>query len=307
MSIDIVIVNWNAGLLVKECVESVIKFKGLLVSNIVVVDNDSTDGSERFLDNYTEVTLIRAGENLGFGKACNLGANDCEGEFILFLNPDTQLRARTLSKVHSFMQEKKNAKVGICGVRLYDDKGQVSRSCSRSPSASAYLAHAIGLTKIFPSLGNAMSEWDHSSTRIVDQVIGAFFLVRRNVFLSLDGFDERFFVYFEEVDFSYRAKNKGWYSAYFYGAEAFHLGGGTSNQVKAKRLFYSTRSRIQYLFKHFSAPALAIVLFITLCIEPISRSVFALSKGSVVSFKQNLSAYRMLYRWLLRYKFGEKK
>lgn len=307
MSIDIVIVNWNAGLLVKECVESVIKFKGLIVSNIVVVDNDSTDGSERFLDNYKEVTLIRAGENLGFGKACNLGANDCEGEFILFLNPDTQLRAGTLSKVNSFMQEKKNAKVGICGVQLHDDKGQVSRSCSRSPSVSAYLAYAIGLTKIFPSLGNAMSEWDHSSTRIVDQVIGAFFFVRRDLYESLNGFDEQFFVYFEEVDFSYRAKNIGSHSVYFCGTEAFHLGGGTSDQVKEKRLFYSMRSRIQYAFKHFSLPSVVIVLFVTLCIEPISRSVLALSKGSSISFKENLKAYRMLYHWLFNYKLGQKK
>ncbi len=307
MSIDIVIVNWNTGLLVKECVESVIKFKGLLVSNIVVVDNDSSDGSEKFLDNNKEVTLIRARENLGFSKACNLGASHCEGEFILFLNPDTQLREGTLSKVHSFMHEKENEKVGICSVQLYDSKNQVSRSCSRTPSAGGYLAHAIGLTKIFPSFGHAMREWDHSSTRIVDQVIGAFFFVRRNVFLSLDGFDERFFVYFDEVDFTYRASNDGWHSAYFCGAEAFHLGGGSSDQVKAERFFYSARSRILYVFKHFSAPGVVIVLLVTLCIEPISRSVLALLMGSIVSFKENLRAYWMLYRWLFRYKFGEKK
>ena len=152
-----------------------------------------------------------------------------------------------------------------------------------------------------------MREWDHSSTRIVDQVIGAFFIVRRNIFLSLDGFDERFFVYYDEVDFTYRASNEGWYSAYFCGAEAFHLGGGSSDQVKAERVFYSARSRILYVFIHFSAPSVVIVLFVTLCIEPITRSVLALSMGSIVSFKESLRANWMLYRWLFRYKFGEKK
>ena len=307
MHIDIVIVNWNAGFLIKECIDSIIKFKSTSVSKIIVVDNNSTDGSENFLDNYTEVTLIRAGENLGFGKACNLGASLCQAEFILFLNPDTQLRSCTLSKVLRYMHEEENAKVGICGVQLFDERNQVARSCSRAPSATAFFAHAIGMTKIFPSFGDAMREWDHSSTRIVDQVIGAFFLVRRNLFFSLDGFDERFFVYFEEVDFSVRAKNNGWYSVYFSGAEAFHLGGGTSCQVKAKRSFYSIRSRIQYAFKHFSAPSVLVVLFVTLCIEPISRSVFALSKGSIVSFIENLRAYNMLYGWFFRFKFGEKK
>ena len=89
MCIDIVIVNWNAGLLVKECIDSIIKYKGALVSKIVVVDNNSSDDSSNFLDNYTEVNLIRASENLGFSKACNLGASYCDAEFILFLNPDT--------------------------------------------------------------------------------------------------------------------------------------------------------------------------------------------------------------------------
>ena len=307
MCIDIVIVNWNAGLLVKECIDSIIKYKGALVSKIVVVDNNSSDDSSNFLDNYTEVNLIRASENLGFSKACNLGASYCDAEFILFLNPDTQLHVSTLSNVHHFMHKKKNAKVGICGVQLYDENGQVARSCSRKPSLSALFAHAIGMTKIFPSFGDAMKEWDHSSTRIVDQVIGAFFFVRRNLYLSMNGFDERFFVYFEEVDFSVRAKNNGWHSVYFSGAEAFHLGGGTSYQVKAKRAFYSNRSRIQYIIKHFNAPTVLIALFVTLCIEPISRSVSALSKESNISFKENLRAYYMLYSWFFQFKFGEKK
>jgi GT2 family glycosyltransferase len=131
--------------------------------------------------------------------------------------------------------------------------------------------------------------------------------VRRNLFLKLKGFDERFFVYFEEVDFSYRSRKEGWYSAYFSGAEAFHKGGGSSDQVKAARIFYSTRSRIQYVFKHFNVPSVVLVLFITLVVEPVTRSVFFLLKGSIVSFKENLIAYRMLFSWLLRYRDGDRK
>lgn len=307
MSVDIVIVNWNAGQLLKECVDSVIKHRDATVRNVVVIDNDSRDGSEMFLDDEPSVKLIRARKNLGFGKACNQAASHCNSEFILFLNPDARIFGDTLSKIQSFMNDTENTKIGICGVKLYDENGHIARSCSRAPSAKAYFSKAIGLTKIFPSFGNAMYEWNHSDTRIVDQVIGAFFFVRRSLFVSLQGFDERFFVYFEEVDFSYRARKEGWYSAYFCGAEAFHLGGGSSDQVKAERFFYSARSRIQYAFKHFSVPDVVIVLFVTLCIEPISRSVLALSMGSVVSLKENLRAYWMLYRWLFRCKFGGNK
>jgi len=307
MSIDIVIVNWNAGKLLKECVDSVIKYRDSSVCNILVIDNDSSDGSEMFLDDQLLVKLIRARKNLGFGKACNLAASHCNSEFILFLNPDARIFGDTLSKVQSFMVDNENTKIGICGVKLLDENGHIARSCSRAPSAKAYFSKAIGLTKIFPSLGNAMSEWNHLDTRIVDQVIGAFFFVRRTLFLSLQGFDERFFVYFEEVDFSYRARKEGWCSAYFCGAEAFHKGGGSSDQVKATRLFYSMRSRIQYVFKHFNVPSVVLVLCITLLVEPVSRSVFALLKGSIVSFKENLLAYRMLYGWLFGYKYGDIK
>ena len=307
MCIDIVIVNWNAGNLLRECVDSVIKYKGSLVSNIVIVDNGSVDGSERFLDNETKATLLRAHENLGFGKACNLGAGHCENEFVLFLNPDAQIRSETLSKVQAFMHASDNSKIGICGVQLYDNKGQVARSCSRFPSVKGFLSHAIGLSKIFPTLGLAMSEWEHSNTKTVDQVIGAFFFVRRDLFNKLNGFDERFFVYFEEVDFAYRAKQLGWSSVFFADAQAFHVGGGVSQQVKAKRLFYSLRSRIQFIFKHFNIFKIIIILWATLFIEPITRVILSASSGSFRSVKETLSAYGMLYQWLLTYKFGKKQ
>ena len=144
-----------------------------------------------------------------------------------------------------------------------------------------------------------MSEWDHLNTNTVDQVIGAFFFVRQSIFRKLKGFDEQFFVYFEEVDFSFRAKQLGWNSVFFAGAQAFHVGGGVSQQVKSKRLFYTMRSRIQYSYKHFTPIKIAGVLFATLIIEPITRLVLSIANKSLVSFKETLHAYVMLYKWLV--------
>jgi GT2 family glycosyltransferase len=148
-----------------------------------------------------------------------------------------------------------------------------------------------------------MAEWDHAQTRQVDQVIGAFFLVRRGLFESLHGFDERFFVYFEEVDFAYRARQAGWLSVYLADAQAFHAGGGTSNQVKARRLFYSLRSRLLYAFKHFSWTGAVGVLLATLLLEPVSRTALALFRHSWAGLKETWAAYGMLWRWLPQWVF----
>lgn len=296
-TIDIVIVNWNSGKLLKNCVESIMGVEGSSVCKVVIVDNNSDDGSTLFLGKITEVELIRASENLGFGKACNLGAAKCDSKFILFLNPDAMLFHNTLSSVLKFMEEKGNSQIGICGVPLRDENGVISRSCSRFPSVKGMLAHACGLSRVVPSLGDPMREWDHGNSRVVDQVIGAFFFVRRHIFDELNGFDERFFVYFEEVDFSYRAKAVGWTSFFLSESLAYHLGGGVSRQVKSKRLFFSLRSRIQYAFKNFSQIEVVFTVLITFILEPIFRTALCLAKLSLTSLKETLGAYFMLYMW----------
>lgn len=301
--VSVVIVNWNAGPQLLACINSFAKYGGVLVRRVTVVDNGSVDGSEGFIESLQNVTLLRAGTNLGFGKACNLGATQAESEYLLFLNPDATLYADTLPRVLAFMQDPANSKVGICGVQLLDEAGQVSRSCARFPSAMGFVCHAIGIDRLVPRMGHFMVEWDHANTRQVDQVIGAFFLVRRDLFNALHGFDERFFVYFEEVDFSYRAQKAGWHSVYLAETQAFHAGGGTSNQVKARRLFYSLRSRLLYAFKHFSWVGAAGVLLATLLVEPLSRSAQALLRRSWAGLKETWAAYGMLWHWLPQWVF----
>ena len=120
--------------------------------------------------------------------------------------------------------------------------------------------------------------------------------MRRSVFEALNGFDERFFVYLEDVDFSLRAKQAGWKTAYLTDAQAFHAGGGTSSQVKAARLFYSLRSRLLYGFKHFPSWQAWVLLWITLLVEPFSRTVFSLIRGGTRDVRNTWSGYGMLYR-----------
>lgn len=298
--IDIVIVNWNSGHLLRECIDSM-QLSTLKPQSITIVDNNSTDSSLSFLDET--VRLVRSKSNLGFGKACNLGAATGSAKYILFLNPDARLFEVSLSQSLAFLEYPLNAQVGICGVQLLDNRNVVARSCSRFPTPASFFSHSAALSKFFPRLGHSMVDWHHTITQDVDQVIGAFFLVRRSLFSDLGGFDERFFVYYEELDFSYRARLSGWRSVYLADVQAFHAGGGTSNQVKAKRLFYSLRSRILYAFKHFSLPGALLVLISTLLIEPLSRCSFAIVRCSRSSFLETLCGYAMLIQWLPQWLF----
>jgi len=305
--VSIIIVNWNAGAQLAHVVASIEKFNCGWVSSVVIVDNASSDDSLDQVGALQNLSLkpliVRSPENLGFGQACNLGASQTRSNYLLFLNPDAALYADTLPQAMTFMQDPAQARMGICGVQLLDEAGHVSRSCARFPSVPGFVAHAIGLDRFLPRLGHSMAEWNHAQTRQVDQLIGAFFLVRRNLFEALHGFDERFFVYFEEVDFSYRAHQAGWHSVYLADAQAFHAGGGTSKQIKARRLFYSLRSRLLYAFKHFSRLGGVAVLLATLLLEPLSRSVLALARCSWSGVKETWTAYGMLWRWLPQWVF----
>lgn len=296
--LDIVTVNWNSGTQLKHCVESVLEHSEGLVSKIIVVDNASTDQSVACIEGLPKVEIIYAPENLGFGKACNLGAKKISSNYVLFLNPDAEIYDGSLRTALDFMKAPENKDVAICGVQLINENKTVDRSCSRFPNLFNTLLKACGLDKAFPSMGIKMIEWDHETTKQVDQVIGAFFFVRASVFQELGGFDERFFVYFEEVDFSKRAEELGYKSFFLSDTQAFHSGGGVSQQVKALRLFYSWRSRILYFYKHFHFFTASLVLLLTILLEPFSRSVFLLLQFRLSAVLETWHALGMLLKWL---------
>lgn len=300
--INIIIVNWNAGVQLSLLVSSIEQYHDGLVESVIIVDNGSTDNSlemiEARIGEYTfPLHIIHNKENRGFAAACNQGAALGSSPYLLFLNPDTRLFENSLSMPLVFMQQVANERVGICGIQLIDEAGKISRSCARFPSVLMFMVQTLGLIKMKPFQGwsHQMEEWDHASTREVDQLIGAFFFVRADLFRAVNGFDERFFVYFEEVDFSLRAFRAGYKSIFLAEAQAFHAGGGTSQKVKANRLFYSLRSRLLYGFKHFSCSQISILLIVTLLIEPFSRLIYTFLHGDESNMRNTLTAYKMLW------------
>ena len=155
------------------------------------------------------------------------------------------------------------------------------------------VGNSVGLDRLLPSVfpSHFVTEWAHDDTRTVDQVMGAFFLVRRSVFETLGGFDERFFVYYEDMDFAVRARKLGWSSVYLSTAQAFHRGQGTTDAATERRMFYFARSRVLYARKHFGALGALVVMLSTLLLEPIVRVV-----ASPRSASATLRAFGMLWK-----------
>lgn len=304
MAIDVVLVNWNSGSQLAEAIVSIAQNHRGLVSSVIIVDNASMDSSLAQIELLTDLPfnlqIIHNPENLGFGAACNQGVALAHSEYLLFLNPDTRLFDNSLRVPITFLRRPENADVGIVGIQLEDENNHVARSCARLPTLGMFFAQALGINRL-PGLRHLnihMVDWAHDRTETVNHVMGAFFLMRRPLFDILGGFDERFFVYLEDLDLSLRARKIGWRSVYLAEAKAFHAGGGISRQVKAARLFYSLQSRLLYGFKHFSRIKAWALVLITLLIEPWSRLFLAMTKRSFADVRHTVIAYGMLIREL---------
>ena len=216
-SVGIAIVNWNAGSQLSDCVRSIAAtvWDTVTLSAVVIVDNGSTDGSVDNLPVPADLPLriLRNGGNRGFAAACNQAAAAIEAEYILFLNPDALVDPASIPIAVAWLDEASHASYGIAGIQLLDEQGRISRGCARFPTTQTMLAKAVGLDRLLPRVGTyLMQDWDHGESRDVDHVIGAFYLVRTSLFRALRGFDEAFFVYFEDLDFSRRAASAGWRS-----------------------------------------------------------------------------------------------
>lgn len=300
----IIIVNWNGALQLNDCIQSInhVRQDCLTISEVIIVDNNSSDDSLRRI-NHTNIKIrfIKNEVNLGFSKACNQGAAHSRSNYLLFLNPDTRLFENSLNLPVSFLHNPSNANIGICGIQLVDENGIVTTSAARFPSLRVMAGKILGLSKFFPNLfpSHLMTNLEDHKDGEVDQIIGAFFLIRRDLFEMCGGFDERFFVYFEEVDLSLRAKQLGYSSYLLSGTSAFHQGGGCSNQIKALRLFYSLRSRLQYANKHYSKIDFAALILLTGA-EFFLRIILGLLNASVIEIKNTLIGYYLLIIYIFR-------
>ena len=299
-SVHVVIVNWNSGRQLAECLESfaAVAGDGVAVRRITVIDNASTDGSCDALPASLPLVVTRNPENRGFAAACNQGARESEADFLLFLNPDTRLSPGALERPAQYLQSEANRAVGIVGIQLIGPDGQVARNTARMPTPWSMIGNSLGLDRLMPSAfpPHFLTEWAHDKTHAVDQVMGAFMLVRRTLFEALGGFDERFFVYFEDLDLAQRARERGFASVYLATAQAFHRGQGTTASAIDKRTYQFCRSRILFALKYFSSVSAFLVIAVTLVIEPFARMLAALTSRGSGTVADVARAFALLWR-----------
>jgi len=273
MKLSIIIVNWNTKDFLKKCLDSILLCKKDFDYEIIIVDNSSTDQSQKIIENYKlkaeNLKTILNEKNLGFAKAVNQGIKLSKGEYILILNPDTTLKEDTLEKIVDFME--KNQSCGILGGKILNPDGTIQLSVRKFPNLCSQVLILLKihhfLLKIRCLRNYFALDFDYSKTQEVDQVMGSFFLIRSKVIKEIGLFDEKFFLWFEEVDFCKRAKNKGWKIYYYPQAEIFHQKAGSFSQVfPLKNQWRFNKSLLYYFKKHHSFLAWLILVFL----QPIS-------------------------------------
>ncbi|MEO6990324.1 MAG: glycosyltransferase family 2 protein [Candidatus Baltobacteraceae bacterium] len=255
--VDVVVVCWNDRDKIATALDSVLALSELHAdpgfANVVVSDNGSSDGSREFLrERYGErVRIVENGANLGFAAACNRAFAATSSEYVYLLNPDAELKNGALRSIVAFMDA--HPRCGIAGSRIYNYDGTIQQSAGEFDTwAGAFLrSSAWGEWPIFKSHANGASlrDFDYATERRVDLAIGAALAIRRALFESIGVFDERFFLYHEEVDFAKRAADAGWETWFVPASEAIHEGMGSARgaySVDARK----QASRRAYWLKH---------------------------------------------------------
>ena len=308
-SVHIVIVNWNTGGYLRECLASIpaADRADVDIFRVTVVDNASSDASANALEELPlPIELVRNGQNVGFAAACNQGAADSTADYLLFLNPDTRLFPDTLAVVTRFMDGEPAAAIGVCGVQVVDRDGAPWISCARFPTLRVLFGEMTGLRVVMPRVfpSHQLTGAETPESDVVDQVIGAFYLVRRELFVRLGGFDERYFLYYEEVDFALRARQLGAATYFLKEARVFHAGNVSSNQVLDARLYHAMRSRFLFAYRHWPRWEAYVLVVLTLTVELSARLARAVLRRDRRAITATPAAYRMLLADVLRLRQG---
>ncbi len=254
LTISIIIVSFNTSELLQRCLEAVQQESSMINTEIIVIDNNSKDGSADVVEHkFPKVRLIRSSKNLGFAAANNLGFTYAKGDYIILLNPDAFLTPNALINAINYID--KNPTIGLAGARLIGEDGDWQPSARMFPSLLNHLLNLSGLAAKYPQsrfFGRVDYTWaNHDQAMSVDWVPGAFSIIRRNVLEQIGFFDEQFFLYYEEVDLCCRIKAAGYSIWYLPDVTVVHVGGACSEALSD--LTRSTKGRQVTLWQLRSA------------------------------------------------------
>jgi len=299
--LSIIIVNYNTGRLLERCLSSVFESAPDADVEVFVVDNASSDDSlERISKFGRRLKLISNQENLGFARGCNKGLKESRGEYVLFLNPDTELMPEALTRMLGFMEA--NRRVGFAVPKIYLPDGKVQEdSIGPFPCILHVLFYWSSLGSIFPRLKERLFR-KYSLTNEafkVDWGTAACLMGRREILERLGGFDENYFMYCEDVDLCYRAQKMGVETYFYPGAEILHHRGKSHHNQKG--IEDIKRRSLYYFFKKNRGLWYALSVMALTVLMASLKLVIVFPLASVARHSQRLQEALELYRFELRW------
>lgn len=266
MKLSIILVNWNTCELTRQALASVFAETSSFAFEVIVVDNASTDSSVQMIETeFPTVRLIKNADNRGFGKGNNQGLAIAKGEYLMFLNTDVIVHDRAIEKLVDYLDT--HPDVMMVGPKLLNSDGSFQHASRRSlPDPLNSAAFLFGLHKLFPKARWATrykrTSDDPDVTGPAEALSGAAMLFRREVYETIGGFDETFFMYGEDLDFCKRVLDKNWTIHYVYTAVITHLHGSSSKKRRTKSLLNFYEAMHIYYRKHYAYHPLALRLLI---------------------------------------------
>ncbi|MEW5868446.1 MAG: glycosyltransferase family 2 protein [Chloroflexota bacterium] len=253
MQLSILIVSWNTRTLLEACLDSVrreLHASPGLESEIIVVDNASSDGSlEMIQQGYPECPLIANKHNRGFGAANNQAAAAAQGDFLLLLNPDTLLHPGLIAGLVEHLE--KHPELGAVGPRVLNPDGSLQSSAHPTPTLFREAWRLFHLDNLAPISQYPAKFFETSLARPVDILKGACILLRRAALQGEKLFDERFFMYSEEVDLCLRLRQAGWQIHWLPTVSLVHYGGQSTQQIPEQMFLELYRNKVKFFRKHY--------------------------------------------------------
>jgi hypothetical protein len=251
--LSVIIVSWNAKDYLVTCLHSLISELKEVDTEIIVVDNFSSDGSSDIVEKiFPAVKLIRNDKNLGFAKANNIGIKVSSGDYVCLMNSDIVVKKNCIHLLLEYMDS--NANVGVVGPRTLNADGTLQRSCFSLPTVWNSLCRVFALDTLFPKThifgSRLMTYWAHDEVRSVEAMNGCFLFVRREALNEVGVLDEGFFIYGEDLDWCKRFGDSGWGVVFYPQAEVVHYGGASSSNAPIRFYLEMNKADLQYWRKH---------------------------------------------------------
>jgi GT2 family glycosyltransferase len=257
MDLTVVIVNYNVKYFLEQCLHSVIKAIEGLEAEVIVVDNNSVDGScNHIRGKFPWLTLIENRENVGFSKANNQAIREAKGKYVLLLNPDTVVEEATFHECFNFMES--NAEAGCVGVKMIDGRGHFLPESKRAlPTPQVAFYKIFGFSSIFPrskKFGRYhLGYLDQDETNEVEVLAGAYMFLRKETLDKVGLLDEDYFMYGEDIDLSYRITKGGYKNYYYPETTIIHYKGESTKKGSLNYVLVFYNAMIIFAKKHFSS------------------------------------------------------